>query len=130
VLTSTAVAEQIYVGNATANTAARGWILGHFMPDGDARHSEDVEIKWGVHPVGERRREWDSGDQRTTLSMLISGRFRIEFADRAVVLTEQGDYVLFRGVGHTWHSEEAATLVTIRWPSLPGPGLGREGTER
>ena len=127
-LRSLAVAEQIYLGNATADTAARGWFLGHFMPDGDARHSEDVEIKWGVHPVGERRREWGAGDRRSTLSVLISGRFRVEFPDRAVVLAKQGDYVLFNGVGHAWHAEEASTLVTIRWPSLPG--LGQGGQER
>jgi hypothetical protein len=125
VLSSSAVAEEIHVGNATANTAARGWLLGHFMPDGDARHSEDVEIKWGVHPVGERREEWAAPDRRTTVSVLISGRFRIEFPDRSVLLAEQGDYVLFRGVGHSWHAEEAATLVTVRWPSIPEAGAAK-----
>jgi|SRR5450756_646708 len=133
VLPSSAVAEEIYVGNATADTAARGWLLGHFMPDGDARHSEDVEIKWGVHPVGERRREWATADRRTTLSVLISGRFHIEFPDRAVLLAEQGDYVLFRGVGHSWYAEEAATLVTVRWPSAPDSawlGPGRQVKQR
>lgn len=120
VLPSSAVDEKIYVGNATTTTAARGWLLGHFMPDGDARRSNDVEIKWGMHPLGERRGEWAARDPRTTVSVLISGRFRVEFPDRAVLLAEQGDYVLFHGVGHTWHSEEASTLITIRWPSFPG----------
>jgi hypothetical protein len=113
--------EVIYTGNAAANTAARGWFLGHFLAADDPRHSEDVEVKWGVHPKGENRREWSADEGRTTLSVLVSGRFRIEFPDRAVVLAARGDYVLFSGVGHTWHSEEAATLITIRWPSLPHP---------
>jgi hypothetical protein len=118
-LRSLAVTEQIYLGNAAVDTAARGWFLGHFMPDGDARHAKDVEIKWGVHPAGERRRAWHPDDRRSTLSILIGGRFLIEFPDRVVVLAEQGDYVLYNGVGHAWHAEEASTLVTIRWPSLP-----------
>ncbi len=43
--------EQIYVGNATADApAGRGWLLGHFQPAGDPRHSDDVEIKWAIHP--------------------------------------------------------------------------------
>jgi hypothetical protein len=120
-LPSPDMAEVIYTGNAAANTAARGWLLGYFMPASDARHSEDVEVKWGIHPEGENRTEWSTDYGRTTLSVLVSGRFRIDFPDRTVVLAEQGDYVLFHGVGHSWHAEEAATLITIRWPSLPRP---------
>ncbi len=112
--------EVIYAGSAAADTADRGWILGHFMPDGDARRSDDVEIKWGVHPAGETRREWSADDGRSTLSVLISGRFRIGFPGRAVVLAAPGDYVLYRGVGHTWHSEQASVVIVIRWPSFPG----------
>lgn len=119
-LSSPDMTELIYAGNAAANTAARGWLLGHFMPDGDARRSDDVEIKWGVHPEGETRQEWAADSARTTLSVLISGQFRIDFPDRAVVLAAQGDYVLYRGVGHTWHAERASVVIVIRWPSLPG----------
>ena len=37
-----------------------------------------------------------------------------------MVLAEQGDYIVFHGVNHTWHAEEASVVVSIRWPSLPG----------
>jgi hypothetical protein len=129
VLPSPGMTEVIYTGNAAANTAARGWMLGHFMPEGDARHSDDVEIKWGIHPEGETRQEWSTDNARSTLSVLVSGRFLIDFPDRAVVLAEQGDYVLYRGVGHTWHAEQASVVIVIRWPSLPGGGhqAGHEG---
>ena len=90
------------------------------MPPGDARHSEAVEIKWGVHPAGERRAGWVTDDPRSILSLLISGRFRIDLPDRSVVLAEQGDYVVFRGVNHTWQAEEESIVVSVRWPSLPG----------
>jgi hypothetical protein len=119
-LASSAVAEEIYVGNVSSDTAARGWLLGHFMPPGDARHSEAVEIKWAVHPAGEQRAGWVTDDSRSILSVLISGRFRIDLPDRSVVLSQQGDYVVFHGASHTWHAEEESVVVSVRWPSLPG----------
>ena len=120
VLRSSAVAEEIYVGNATTDAATRGWLLGHFMPTGDPRNSDAVEIKWGVHPAGEQRPGWVTDDPRSILSVLISGRFRIDLPDRSVVLARQGDYVVFHGVNHTWQAEEESVVVSVRWPSLPG----------
>jgi hypothetical protein len=109
--------EVIYAGNAAATTADRGWLVGHFMSADDARHSDDVEIKWGVHREGAERREWAASDGRSTLSVLVSGRFRIDLPDRSVVLAEQGDYVLYRGVGHSWQAEQESVVLVIRWPS-------------
>lgn len=112
----------IYTGKATPDAAVdRGWLLGHFKEPGDPRHSEDVEIKWGVHPKGEERAQWVRGESRTALQVLISGRFRLEFPGRSVVLAEQGDYVVWgRGVDHSWYAEEDSVVLTVRWPSLPG----------
>lgn len=115
------MSETIYVGNAGADAPAdRGWLLGHFRPDGDARHSTDVEVKWGMHAPGERRAQWVSGEQRSMLLMLISGRFRVELPGRDVLLAKQGDYVVFHGVSHSWQAEEETILLTVRWPSVPG----------
>ncbi|GAA2119885.1 cupin domain-containing protein [Actinomadura napierensis] len=112
----------IYVGKAAADAAGdRGWLLGHFKPSGDLRHSDEVEVKWGVHPKDERRARWTSGEKRTALLVLISGRFRLEFPGRDVLLTEPGDYVVWgRGVDHSWHAEEESVVMTVRWPSIPG----------
>jgi hypothetical protein len=111
----------VYVGSASADAPAnRGWLLGHFMPAGDARHSSAVEIKWGVHPAGDQRAEWVAGEIRTALILLVSGRFRLDFPDRSVVLGEQGDYVVFDGVDHSWYAEEESVIVGVRWPSVPG----------
>ncbi|MGD0705125.1 MAG: signal peptidase I [Trebonia sp.] len=114
------MAEEIYVGNVTTGAADRGWLLGHFMPPGDARRSDAVEIKWGVHPAGEQRRGWVTDDARSILSVLVSGRFRIDLPDRSVVLAKQGDYIVFHGASHTWQAEEEWVVLSVRWPSLPG----------
>lgn len=114
--------DSVYVGNAGKDAAMdRGWLLGHFKPDGDPRHSEDVEIKWGVHPRGDRRAQWVRGEERTALQVLVSGRFRVEFPGRTVVLEHQGDYVVWgHGVDHSWVAEEESVVLTVRWPSVPG----------
>ncbi|MEU4236380.1 signal peptidase I [Actinoplanes sp. NPDC026619] len=119
----------IYVGKADVDAPPeRGWLIGHFMPAGDARHSSDVEIKWGRHPAGERRGEWARNERRTAVLVLISGRFHMEFPERTVVLAEPGDYVLW-GVGddHSWFAEQASVVLTCRWPSLPGYAVPYSG---
>jgi hypothetical protein len=121
VLASPVVTATIYVGNAAADGAADGgWLLGHFRPDGDARHSGDVEIKWGVHPPGDERAQWVADERRSALVLLVSGRFRVDLPGRSVLLAEQGDYVVFHGVSHSWRAEEASVVVSVRWPSVPG----------
>lgn len=112
----------VYVGSAGKDAALDcGWLLGHFKADGDPRHSDAVEIKWGVHPRGDRRVQWVRGEERTALQVLISGRFRVDFPGRSVVLERQGDYVVWgRGVDHSWVAEEESVVLTVRWPSVPG----------
>jgi hypothetical protein len=115
------MAEPIYVGNAVADAAVdRGWLLGHFKPVDDARHSDDVEIRWAVHPPGDQRPQWVAGEKRSALLLLISGRFRVDLPGRSVLLAQQGDYVVFHGVSHSWYAEEASVVLAVRWPSVPG----------
>jgi hypothetical protein len=122
------VEDQVYVGNAAVDAPAdRGWLLGHFKPAADVRHSDDVEIKWGVHARGDRRAQWVIGEKRTAVLILISGRFRVELPGRSVLLAQPGDYVVFRGIDHSWLAEEESVVMSVRWPSIPGyavPGLG------
>jgi hypothetical protein len=115
-------ADGIYAGNAVRDGALdAGWLLGHFKAPGDPRHSEAVEIKWGVHPRGDVRAQWATGERRTALLVLIEGRFRMRFPQRDVVLGRRGDYVVWGpGTDHSWEAEEASTVLTVRWPSVPG----------
>lgn len=121
----------VYVGNADLDAADdAGWLLGHFKPAGDTRHSPDVEVKWGVHPAGERRAAWVRGERRTALLVLISGRFRVELPGRSVLLERRGDYVVWgRGVDHSWRAEEDSVVLTVRWPSVPGYAVSPEAPE-
>jgi mannose-6-phosphate isomerase-like protein (cupin superfamily) len=112
----------IYVGNAGKDAPLdRGWLLGHFKDADDPRHTRAVEVKWGIHPRGDERAQWVLGEERTALLVLVSGRFRVDFPGRSVLLEEQGDYVVWgRGVDHSWFAEEESVLLTVRWPSVPG----------
>jgi hypothetical protein len=107
-----------HFGNAAVDGAERrGWLVGAFMEPDDVRMSKDVEIKWGVHPAGDRREAWFEDESRTTVLMLVSGRFRLDLSVGTAVLAEQGDYAMWGpGIGHSWHAEEDSVVVTIRWP--------------
>lgn len=106
----------VYYGNATDDGQdTRGWIVGSFIPMG-ARHSDRLEVKYGIHAKGESRAEWVTGEQRTTLFVLQSGHFVMKFRDKDVVLDKPGDYVLWGpGTDHRWESPGDSVGITIRW---------------
>ncbi len=111
-----------YSGNAADDGAEhRGWILGHFLdPSAGERSTDTLEVKWGVHEAGEERPDWVTGDKRTTLVLLVQGRFRVRFRDGDVTLALQGDYILWGpGTDHSWQAEQNSVVITVRWPSLP-----------
>ena len=109
-------------GNAAEDgRETRGWILGHFVnPAGHIRSSKDVEVKWAVHPAGDKRARWTAGDQRTTLTLLVSGSFRVDLTAGSVTLERQGDYLVWgAGTDHCWEALTDAVVITVRWPSTP-----------
>jgi glyoxylate utilization-related uncharacterized protein len=110
-----------HFGNAAEEgNGRRGWFVGHFMPEGDLRRSTEVELKWGVHPAGDERTNWVDTETRTTVVLLIAGRFRVELSHGTYVLREPGDYIMWGpGIAHSWRAEEDSVVVTIRWPSRP-----------
>jgi hypothetical protein len=112
------VADSWYTGNAgDDSTQYRGWLLGNFIPDGP-RHADAVEIKWGIHSADQTRDGWSTAETRTTLVLLVSGRFEVELSTGKVALERQGDYVVWgRGIDHTWRAIENSVVVTVRWPS-------------
>jgi hypothetical protein len=109
-------------GNAAEDGGGRwGWLLGHFVPAAEAPlATSDVEVKWAVYEGGEHRDGWGVNDRAHTLAILVRGRFRLRFPEREVLLTTEGDYVIWEpGVPHLWQAEGPAVVVTVRWPSLP-----------
>jgi hypothetical protein len=108
-----------YCGNAGDDgPEQRGWFVGHFPPEENIRRTGDVEVKWGVHPGGDERHGWQEDETRTTLLLLVDGRFRIDLSVGSHVLARPGDYAMWgRGIGHTWRAEEDPVVVTVRLPS-------------
>jgi quercetin dioxygenase-like cupin family protein len=97
----------------------RGWIVGHFIDPADGvRWSGDVEIKWGIHPAGDKRAAWTMGDHRTTAVFHISGKFRVDLTEGSHTLQNRGDYLVWGpGTDHSWEALTEAVILTIRWPS-------------
>jgi glyoxylate utilization-related uncharacterized protein len=107
-------------GNAVEDgRERRGWIVGHFIdPAKGVRSTKDVEIKWGIHPAGDKRAEWTADDQRTTLVFYVSGKFRIDLTEGSFTLEREGDYLVWGpGIDHSWEALTDSVVVTIRWPS-------------
>jgi quercetin dioxygenase-like cupin family protein len=118
------MADNWHVGNAADEADEhRGWLLGHFMSEpGDAsiRATNALEVKWGIHPAGQERPAWTSGDDRTTMVILVSGRFYVNLTVGSVLLDRQGDYAVWGpGIDHSWKAEDDSVVITVRWPSLP-----------
>ena len=107
-----------HFGNAAIDGAERrGWMVGPFMDPDDVRMTEAVEIKWGNHAAGDRRESWFEQEARTTVLLLVKGRFRVDLSVGTAVLAEEGDYAMWGpGIGHSWRAEEDSVVVTIRWP--------------
>lgn len=105
---------------ATDGAERRGWLVGHFIGQSDdIRATKDVEIKWGIHPAGDARPEWSTDEYRTTVVLLVRGRFQVNLPTESVLLVEEGDYLMWGpGVDHSWTGEAGSVVITIRWPSL------------
>jgi quercetin dioxygenase-like cupin family protein len=114
------MADNWHVGNANDDEGTRGWLLGHFIdPAESVRSTGALEVKWGVHPAGQQRPEWSVDERRSTLVLLVSGRFRVDLTVGTVLLERQGDYAVWGpGIDHWWQAEEDSIVVTVRWPSL------------
>jgi hypothetical protein len=99
----------------------RDWLLGHFVGEADdPRATTAVEVKWGVHPAGEGRDGWATDEQRTTLLILVRGRFRLDLSVGSTTLEKEGDYAVWGpGIDHSWQAEEDSIVITVRWPSIP-----------
>ena len=118
------VTGEICFGNAVdegSQVGRRGWFIGHFLGSGSGPAATDlVEVKWGVHAGGESKAIEGVNQTATTLSLLVSGRFRLDFPrhDLSVTLARPGDYAVWPpGVSHRWYVLEDAVVITVRWPS-------------
>ena len=119
---SDAASPRVVVGKAEVDAEPfRGWLVGHFVPpELGPRSTAAVEVKWGMHRLGETRPEWGASPVATSLSLLVRGAIRLYFANGEEALLESpGDYALWPpDVSHRWRIERDDTVVlTVRWPS-------------
>jgi hypothetical protein len=124
-------------GNALdegSRSGRRGWFVGHFVaPSTSPAATEMVEVKWGVHAAGEIKAIEGVNRSATTMSLLVSGRFHLDFPShgRSVTLVRAGDYAIWSlGVSHRWRVLEDAVVITIRWPSRPDDQSGHPAPPR
>ena len=130
--------DPFYFGNAKADqVGGGGWFVGQFVPaELGLRHQTDVELKWGIHPDGEKRPEPWANRNGTTISVLIEGALKMTFhvdgAEQEVTLRTKGDYVAFGpDVVHSWEAVGDTIVLSVRFPSVEvgfpvRPSVGRE----
>jgi len=127
----------VYFGNAASDQVRdSGWFIGQFVPpELGLRHQRDVEVKWGIHPDGERRGQaWASG-HATTVSVLVQGMLRVMFDNdeepRVVTLRKPGDYVIYGpDVVHSWEAVGDTVVLSLRFPSVDVWRAARAETPR
>ena len=109
--------ESIQSGNAAIDNK-KGWFIGGSLADTlGIRHTYDVEFKWSAHTAGEERKEWATSETRTTVAILISGKYEVMFRQKSATLVNQGDFVMWgKGSDHKGKAiEDSVILTSIRW---------------
>lgn len=114
----------IHKGNLNKEnlTNTRGWFIGHFAQDKNLC-SDHFEIKWTTHPKGDIKPTTAKNKTAKTISILISGKFIVRYPQNNtnIILDQAGDYAYHaEGIYHTSEALEESTILTIRWPSIPG----------
>ena len=119
------IKKPFYFGNAKADQVrGSGWFVGQFVPaELGLRHQTDVELKWGIHPDGEKRPQPWANRNGTTISVLIQGCLRVTFHGdgkyEEVTLQTKGDYVAFGPeVVHSWEVVGDTIVLSVRFPSV------------
>ena len=117
--------DAFYFGNANADQVrSSGWFVGQFVsPELGLRHQTDVEVKWAVHPDGDKRPSPWANRNGTTISVLIEGALSVTFhvggTQTQVTLKAKGDYVVFGPeVVHSWEATGETIVLSVRFPSV------------
>lgn len=106
-------------GNAAQSGAStREWFTGPFIPPHTGLRSAPVMLKWSSRRKGWRR-GWSEPSDGTSMTLLVSGSMRMEFAgsgEGKIVLTRPGDYVMWcPGTRHDCEAMSDCTVLTVRW---------------
>jgi hypothetical protein len=126
--------DRISIGNAEdfTHTPTRGWFIGNFLDPTTAgpRSTDNIEVKWSIHPVGDHRPDIAPGADTVTLTILISGAFEQIFPDQqpdSMLMERPGDFALYGpDVPHTWRALADSVMLTVRWKSHTPAGARPE----
>ena len=107
----------------TRCAGAGGLLVSSFLPNLGFRHQTELELKWGVHPDGEKRSHPWANQNGTTISVLIEGSLRVTFhidgTTKEVTLRTKGDYLAFGPeVVHSWEAIGDTIVLSVRFPSV------------
>ena len=57
------------------------------------------------------------------MSILIRGKYELNFGKETVMLEKEGDYLFFTpNMAHHMLAHEDSVVLTVRWPSLSNKG--------
>src|ERR1700680_1985107 len=115
-----------YFGNATVDQVrGTGWFVGQFVAvELGLRHQTDVELKWAIHPDGERRPHGaEANGNAVTISVLIRGALRttvqVNGTPEDVTLRKEWDYIIVGpDVVHSWEALGDTVVLSVRFPSI------------
>lgn len=93
-----------------------GWVLGDFVEDSNLRNSNNLSVKWVVHPENYKRESGaDFSKKEKTMVVLISGELKVSFGGKDIILSKTGDYVVFGPLQHTTEAIKESRVVAFRW---------------
>ena len=102
----------------TAGKDTRGWFLGPFVDYAPRLAAHGVQVKWSRSSACDARSDWATGDETTSLAIVIDGSLLMQFRDEAVLL-RPGEFVVWTRVDHRWTAVTDCTVVTVRWVDAP-----------
>ena len=107
------------VSDEIINGQMRGWICGHFYPQGSDFHRHDIEICVKTLPLGKSEKLHYHLCSFEFL-IVLSGEVEYEFEGDCITLTPGMFYMLEPGsTEHIVEVRKETTVLAVRLPSIP-----------
>lgn len=107
------------VSNVKKYQKTRGWLCGHFMPEGSILKTNKLEVKYGeLKPGGiEKEHFHPKGEE---LFIVIKGKMKVVIEEEEFLL-EKGDFIFEKAKTNEAIIEvlEPTTIIAVRTPSVP-----------
>lgn len=115
------------ISDEIINGPMRGWICGHFYPNGSIFHRHDVEICIKTLPVGKKERLHYHLCSFEFL-IVLDGEIVYEIDGDEITLTPGMFYMLHPGnTEHIVEARKETTILAVRLPSIPNNKIHVDG---